>query len=323
MVQQPSNPNDLPADFDHHIVMFPTRSAGGVPSDTSSKSAVRTVASSRVPVRRRVIRQVIVIEVAPRLCDVVVELDRAVQLALSDGPRGVVCDLSAGLESFDPIAVEVLATAGRHVRDWPGIPVAVACPDPKVREALRAHPLGERLIVTASLFSAISAVLATPALSVEHLRLAPHPTAPRASREFITRTLTGWRLSRVVPFASLVVSELVASSSMDAGTDIDLSVVWDNGAVRVAVRDHGPGLAAHLQPSDLDLHGRHLTVVAGLSRAFGVLPTTDGGKMVWAVLDAPRPRPSSSPRRSARERQEALILEDVDHRQAKPPLGAV
>jgi hypothetical protein len=34
-------------------------------------------------------------------------------------------------------------------------------------------------------------------------------------------------------------------------------------------------------------------VVAGLSRAFGVLLTDDSGKVVWAVLDAPRPRPST------------------------------
>src|SRR5665811_2432110 len=98
--------------------------------------------------------------VTGRLVDVAQELDLAIQLALAEGPRGVVCDLSAVLEGAEPGAVEVLATAGRHVRDWPGIPVAVACPDPWVREALRVQPLGGHLIVTASLFSAVSAVLA-------------------------------------------------------------------------------------------------------------------------------------------------------------------
>ena len=51
------------------------------------------------------------------------ELDRAIRLALADRPRGVVCDLSAVPEGADPGAVRVLATAGRHVRDWPAIPV--------------------------------------------------------------------------------------------------------------------------------------------------------------------------------------------------------
>jgi hypothetical protein len=235
----------------------------------------------------------VVVEVAGRLSEVVEELDRAVQLALADGPRGVVCDLSAIIEGADPAAVEILATAGRHVRDWPGTPVAVACPDPRVREALRAHPLGGHLILTASLFSAVTAVLATPTLTIERLRLTPHPTAPRASREFLTRTLLDWRLDQVIPFASQVVSELVARSSIHAGTDIDLSVAWNLGALRLTARDQGP-VRTGRQPQAPDFHRRGLTVVTGLSRASGVLPTADGGKVVWAVLEAPRARPPAS-----------------------------
>jgi hypothetical protein len=137
------------------------------------------------------------------------------------------------------------------------------------------------------MFSALSAVLSTPSLVVERLRLAPHPTAPRASREFVTRALLDWRLGRVIPFATLVVSELVASSSIHVGTDIDLSVVCDRESLRLAVRDYGPALRSGHMPTDAALQGRGLTVVAGLSRAFGVLPTDDGGKVVWAVLKAP------------------------------------
>jgi hypothetical protein len=81
------------------------------------------------------------------------------QLALADGPRGVVCDLSAVPTGARPVAVDLLATAGRHVRHWPGIPVAVACADPRIREALAAHPLGAKLIITTSAFSAVSMVL--------------------------------------------------------------------------------------------------------------------------------------------------------------------
>ena len=67
--------------------------------------------------------------------------------------------------------------------------MAVACPDPALRDALSAHPMGRHLIVTDSLFSALTAVLATPYLMVQCLTLAPHPTAPRASSNFVTRTL--------------------------------------------------------------------------------------------------------------------------------------
>ena len=319
MMEQRSSPQDLPTDIDCHVVLFPTRYVPCAPTETPAKSAGRPATGPRVRARKHAIRQVVVLEVAGRLSDAVEELDRAIQLALAEGPRGVVCDLSAVFEGAGPaavdgaglVAVEVLATAGRHVRDWPGIPVAVACPDPRVREALRAHPLGGHLIVTASLFSAVSAVLATPTLDVQALHLAPHPTAPRAARDFVTRALLDWRLGRAIPFASLAVGELVASSTINVGTDIDLAVVWNLGALRLTVRDHGPGLPDQPHPV-LDLHGRGLSIVAGLSRAFGVLPTADGGKVVWAVLEASRPRPSTRRIRSERAipTQESPVFTD-------------
>jgi len=320
MVQQPSNPQAPDTDADHHVVQFPTRYASYVPAERPAQSAFRPATGPQVQFRKRALRQVLVLEVAGRLGDVVEDLDHAIQLALADGPRGVVCDLSAVLEGAEPAAVEALATAGRHVRDWPGIPLAVACPDPRVREVLRAHPLGGHLIVTVSLFSAVSAVLATPTLAIQRLHLAPHPTAPRASRDFVTRTLLDWRLGRVIPFASLVVGELVASSAVNAGTDIDLSVVWNLGALRLTVRDHGPALSDRHHPC-LDLHGRGLSIVSGLSRAFGVLPAADGGKVVWAVLEAPLTPSSNSPHRSAFERQDSLIANDT-RILAQQPFGA-
>jgi hypothetical protein len=319
MAQQPSSAFDLPTGVDHHVVQLPTRYAAYVPTEPLGQSAMGPTTGPRGRVRKYVIRQVVVLEVACRLSDVVEELDLAIQTALAEGPAGVVCDLSAALEGAVPGALEALATAGRHVRDWPGIPVAVACPDPQVREGLRAQPLGSHLIVTASLFSAVTAVLATPTLTVARLQLAPHPTASRASREFVTRTLLDWRLGRVSPFATLVISELVASSTINAGTNIELSVAWNLGALRLTVRDHGPGLPGQ-RPSAVYLHGRRLTIVAGLSRAFGVLPTSDGGKVVWAVLEAPRPGPSDSPHASALERQEALIVQHA-RGQAELSLG--
>jgi len=246
------------------------------------------------------VRGVVVLEVAVPLDGVVEDLDRAIEVALAEGPRGVVCDLSSVPESDDPgerlaHALDLLASAGRHVRDWPAIPVAVVSPDSKVRAALNAHPLGSHLIVSDSLLSALSQVLGTPTPAVDRLRLAPHPTAPRAAREFISRALLDRGLGRTIPSASLVISELVTNSTMYAGTDISMSIGWHREALRLSVRDNDPTLP-HQRERGLDPHGRGLTIVGGLSRAYGVLPTADGGKVVWAVLDAPRPNGADAPR---------------------------
>jgi hypothetical protein len=235
----------------------------------------------------------VVVEVAGRLSDVVVEnLDHAIQLALAKRSRGVVCLLSAVLEGAELVVVEVLATAGRHVRDWPGIPVAVACPDPQVRQALRAHLLGRRLIVTASLLSARAAVLATRTLTVERLRLAEHPTAPRAARDFVTHTLglasePGHSLGK--PGGKRARGEL-EYQCRHRHRPVRRLEPWGAAPDRSRPRSRPAGSAV----SSFGLHRRGLTIVAGLSRAFGVLPTADGGKVVWAVLEAPRPRPSTS-----------------------------
>jgi hypothetical protein len=288
MVQPSSHPSDVPVDFDCSGVLLPAP----LPTELAP-SAGSPAAGRRVRVRTHAIGRAVALEVTGRLGDVVQDLDRAIELALADGPRGVVCDLSAVPDGADPGAVQVLAAAGRHVRDWPAIPVAVACPDPRVRAALRVHPLGGNLIVAESMLPAVSAVLVTPVPALEWLRLAPRPTAPRASRGFVTGTLQGWGLDELIPSACLVVSELVTNSTIHAGTDIEVSLARSLGVLRLTVRDHSPDLPHHLH-GRLGLHGRGLTIVAGCSHAFGVLPTTEGGKVVWAVLNAAWPKPPTS-----------------------------
>jgi hypothetical protein len=280
-IVQPStkHPAALPAVADHYGGLAATQ----LPAQAAGRSAEAPWAG----LRKRVLRQVVVLEVAGRLSDIVQDLNLALEQALSEVPRGVICDLSGVFEGAEPGGVDGLAVAGRHVREWPWIPVAVACPDPVVRAALAAHPLGRKLIVTSSMFSALSAVLATPTLDVQWLRLAPHPTAPRASRSFVTRTLLDWQLGRVIHAASLVVSELVTGSMMHAGTEIDLSMAWHLGALRLTVRDHGPDVPR--QPySRVDPCGRSLSLIPGLFDSLGSLSTADGGTVVWAVLDAAR-----------------------------------
>ncbi|MEP7034830.1 MAG: ATP-binding protein [Actinomycetota bacterium] len=138
--------------------------------------------------------------------------------------------------------------------------------------------------MTESTPAGLSAVLATPSPLVKSLRLLPQPTAPRESRDFVTRTLSGWGLDAFRYPACQVISELVTNSTVHAGTDIALSVAWSHEAVRLSVRDESPDLPRR-ESAHLGAHGRGLIIVASLSRVFGVLPTAQGGKVVWAVLD--------------------------------------
>lgn len=195
MVQVLSTPNSFAPDVNHHVVAFPTRPASHRPTEVPTKPGSHRAAARRVGVRSHITRGVALLEVSGPLGDVVEELDRAIQLALAEGTRGVVCDLSGVLEGAQPSAVKVLATAGRHVRDWSGIPVAVASPNSLLREALAAHPQGRHLLVTDSIFPAVAVVLATPVLKIERLRIAPHPIALRATSPLASCRTGGWASS--------------------------------------------------------------------------------------------------------------------------------
>ena len=256
-------------------------------------------AAQRPSVEAHLVGPVIVLDVAGPLSDVVEELDHAIRLALAHGPRGVACDMTRVCEVSAPGALLALSKAGRHPRDWPGVPVAVTCLGPRGGKTLRSSPLGGHLMVTTSLPLALSAILESARPAVVSRRLAPHPTAPRAARDLVIRALVDWRLSPLVPDACLVVSELVTNAMIHAGTDIDLTLAEHRRSVRVAVRDHSPVLPVE-QHGRWDEAGRGLGIVAELASAWGVLPHPDGGKVVWGVLEAAaRPHRVTSRRRPA------------------------
>ncbi|MEP7034788.1 MAG: hypothetical protein ABI662_10060 [Dermatophilaceae bacterium] len=305
MAQPSSGPGDFSPDLDQPHALIPASadhvrvsafadhvrvpaSAEHVRPGYPLASVELAAAEPPMRVRTHAFRQVVVLEYAGPLGSAIENLNNALELALAEGPRGVVCDLSAVYEGAEPDVVELLATAGRHVRDWPGIPVALAGSKRRVREVLRVHPIGGHLILMPTAPEAVSAVLDTPVPLVEWLRLAPHPTAPRAARNFVSRALLDWGMGTLIPSASLVVSELVTNSTIHAGSAVELSIAWHLDALRLTVRDCCPDLPRP-RFSRFDQHGRGLSVVTGLSRAFGVLPTADHGKVIWAVLNAVRP----------------------------------
>ena len=259
------------------------RSSADIGSSAGSDRDLPAALGRRV--RAHSLDGVVILAAAGRLSDLVDEMDQGARLALAGEPRAVVCDVTRAEELGAPGALRRLALNGRHPRDWPGCPVAVAGLDRARGDALRRKPLGSHLVVTTSLGRALAMVLRAGPLDATSLRLSPHPTAPRASRDFVSRTLLDWGLSRHLPSACLVVSELVTNAMTHAGTDIHLTLSEHRQALRVAVRDQSAGMPAQ-QREALKTHGRGLAIVAGLATAWGVLPHPDGGKVVWAVIDA-------------------------------------
>jgi hypothetical protein len=121
------------------------------------------------------------------------------------------------------------------------------------------------------------------------MQLSPQVTASRVARDFVSRTCLDWGLAPAIASACLVVSELVTNGLRHAVTDMDLSLACHGGTLRLALRDRSD---FPLRPQEADpdsVGGRGLALVGACSRAWGVLPTADGGKVVWAVLDVRMP----------------------------------
>lgn len=227
--------------------------------------------------------QMLILKATGPLCDAVEDLDRATRLALCRAPRGVVCDLSRIVAPSSPGALRRLATIGRHPRDWPATPVAMAGLAPRVGERLSRLPLGPHLVITDAVADALSRIMRTSCPTARQLLLLPRPTAPRVARSFVRQTLSDWGLDAATPAASLVASELVTNAVLHARTDMVLSLATDRGLLRVAVSDNSR--RSPQIPSRSQSRGMGLRVVAGAARAWGMLPADTGGKVVWAVLD--------------------------------------
>jgi hypothetical protein len=230
--------------------------------------------------------EVAVVAAVGRLVDVVPDLRRAVLLALAEDPRAVVCDMAAVIDGSDADARPLLAAMAQQVRDWPAVPLAVVCPDPMLRRGLRQQPMSEHVLLRATLRQAMAAVGRVAPPTTARLQLAPHATASRVARDFISRTCLDWGVAHGIASACLVVSEFVNNGLRYAVTNMDLALARHGGIMRLSLRDRIGEPLLPEQTRDLDSNsGRGLALVGACSRAWGILPTEDGGKVVWAVLD--------------------------------------
>jgi anti-sigma regulatory factor (Ser/Thr protein kinase) len=219
-----------------------------------------------------------------RLDLVAPELERRLLYALAEEPQGIVCDLSQVVVAVGPERTGLL-DAFRETLAWPGTPVAMASADAGIRSALRRLTMTDHVMVRSSLERAHADVAGWPSPSVVRSRLSPRATASREARDITNRACLEWGIRHEMASLSLVVSELVTNALLHATPGIDLSLAMHGTTLRLAVRDRSNRGPRRRRPGHDQTTGRGLTLVEHLVRTWGVLPTDEGGKVVWAVLD--------------------------------------
>ncbi len=119
-----------------------------------------------------------------------------------------------------------------------------------------------------------------------HVQLPPLSSSSSAGRVAVRQYLIDVGRMDLTPDILVVVSELIANAVMHARTKMTLSVELAGDGVQVAVTD-GSHVLPHWSPrSPTSMSGRGLALVVRLSRDWGVEPLPDGGKRVWATVDA-------------------------------------
>jgi anti-sigma regulatory factor (Ser/Thr protein kinase) len=97
-----------------------------------------------------------------------------------------------------------------------------------------------------------------------------------------------------IAMAQLLVSELVTNAVLHARTGLLLKIELDSSVVRISVED-GSSASPQPHPSSVDaLGGRGLSLVKGLSSAWG-WDRIGGGKQVWFELAFPTFGPAVRP----------------------------
>ncbi|GAA1451830.1 ATP-binding protein [Nocardiopsis tropica] len=119
----------------------------------------------------------------------------------------------------------------------------------------------------------------------------PRPHAVGAAREISEALLREWEMQYLSGDVAVVVSELVTNAVRHGGPlpltrqsegGIQLSLMRSGSEFICAVRDGGDRLPRRRE-ADLTMEGgRGLALVSAFAREWGVIPTSPGGKFVWA-----------------------------------------
>ena len=105
------------------------------------------------------------------------------------------------------------------------------------------------------------------------------------ARRFVQVHLNDHDLGPLVDDLQLVVSELATNALMHGHTGFMVIILGIGESVRLEVRDGSQSMPVRVAARTLDVGGRGVAIVDSLSRDWGVLTHTCGGKSVWAEFD--------------------------------------
>jgi anti-anti-sigma factor len=216
---------------------------------------------------------------APHLRDVLLK-------AIADQPSVVIVDLDR-LELRKTYTLSVFAVVARRTGEWSGVPmVLVAGPDLGQRIRVHARAIARFLPVCPTIDAAVAAARQPPQRRITRLRLGVHPYVAATARRLVAATCEVWDCTDITEDAVAITSELVSNAVVYAGTESELRLELRRDVLTVALVDGSPRppVLQRANGDDERQNGFGLRIVDSLASAWGWVPHSNGGKVVWTVL---------------------------------------
>ncbi len=199
-------------------------------------------------------------------------------------PLALIVRLGPELDIASRAMHAVFTTVWMRISQWPDIPMVLVAETDRHR-----HELGRggvtRFVATApDLTAALQIAKKPPERRFHRVALPNSPTAPMIARGAARDACEQWRLPALRDDAMLVVSELVENAVRHAHSASVLRIELRARALSIAVRDDDPAPAVLAAASPDVGWYRGLELVNRISVHWGSTPSSDGGKIVWAVL---------------------------------------
>jgi anti-sigma regulatory factor (Ser/Thr protein kinase) len=207
----------------------------------------------------------------------------ALAAVLEQHPR-VVADVS-GVELGHSAAVHAFTDAQDRAGGWPRARLVLAAPGPLLASLLASSRVDRRVPVHPDVPTAVAHVDARPASVRAYWSFGVDPHAPGAARSRLRQVCAAWDVDdEVREAAEIVVTELVTNAVEHVASPTVVAVERLVGSFRLAVRDFDTEeLPEVALPSPTSARGRGLSMVAAVSREWGVHTHADG-KTVWAEM---------------------------------------
>jgi hypothetical protein len=202
----------------------------------------------------------------------------------AEAPLALVVRLGPSFEVPSATMLSVFSTVGMRVSQWPDIPLVLLTETSEHRDRLRASGITRFVHTTSDIADAVRAAQRPPLRRLRSVLLPNAPTAPIMARAVVREACEEWNIPQLTDDAVLVVSELVENAVQHADSESVLRVELRSTGLSLAVRDNDPAEPVLESPGPDAPGHRGVQLVDRISVAWGCAPSSEGGKIVWAVL---------------------------------------